>query len=361
LKSIAVIGAAGFVGSRLVESCLLKGVKGICAVVRGPRNLGKLCRLGSALKVKMADAENVDVLSDAIKGCSTVVNVTMSHDPMKIIKSTKAIHLACVAAGAKHFIHLSSAVVYGQVESPMINDDSPPLAKHWMPYARAKSDSELFLREVSGLSPVEITVLRPGIVWGPRSTWSLNAAQDLIYNKAYLVDDGAGVCNSIYIDNLISCILTCCSRKTDASGFFNVSDAEFVTWRDFYESLAGYLRYDMAKIPKVSSDHFRPSLNSFLNDVKLHHIYIKIKEKIPEDTRALVKFWLGGKFISHKKYNKRGKGGMKLQVTRDMWHLQTVRHKLPNEKFSKRFNYAPPVSFHKGTRLTINWLKFIGI
>ncbi len=98
-------------GSRLVESCILEGVKGICAVVRGPRNLGKLCRFGSALKVKMADAENADVLSDAIKSCSTIVNVTMSSDPMKIIKSTKAIHIACVAAGVKHFIHLSVTIL----------------------------------------------------------------------------------------------------------------------------------------------------------------------------------------------------------------------------------------------------------
>lgn len=358
MKSIAVIGAGGFVGSRLVESCLLGEVKGVCAVVRSPRSLGKLCRFGSNLKVKMVDAENADILSEAIKGYSTVVNVTLSQ---RITKSTKTIYSACVAAGVKHFIHLSSAVVYGQVDSPTINDDSPPLTKHWMPYARAKAYSELFLREVSSSSPVEITVLRPGIVWGPCSTWSINAARDLSNNTAYLVGDGEGVCNSIYIDNLISCILTFCRDETDASGFFNVSDAEFVTWRDFYESLAGYLRYDMSKIPNVPSDHFRPSLNSFLNDAKSHHIYIKIKDKIPENTRALIKIWYKKKFVSHKNYNDSSKKLMKPQVTREMWHLQTVRYELPNAKFSKRFNYKPPVSFCKGTHMTINWLKFIGI
>lgn len=360
MNKIAIIGAAGFVGSRLTESLVLDRVREVRAIVRAPKNLAKLSRLGSAITTAFADAQDMDALLKAISSCSTVINLVMS-DPKVIIESTKNIYNACVLARVKRLIHISSAVVYGQVQSSDLNDDYPPLSKHWMPYARAKAESELFLREVATSSPVEITVLRPGIVWGPRSPWTLRIANDLSNNTAYLVGDGEGVCNSLYIDNLVSSILTCHRYGSDPSGFFNVSDAEFLTWNKFYESVAKYLKYDMSRIPKVPADRFRPSLNSFLENVKSQYVYTKIKEEIPEDIRASIKLWLKkwiGKNDNHLIGNNKRK---KILVSREMWYLQTVKHKLPNTKFSEYFNYSHPFSFEEGVQRTINWLKFIGI
>src|SRR5262249_2774162 len=150
----------------------------------------------------------------------------------------------------------SSAVVYGNVESDQISDDSPPLSKHWMPYARAKATSEIWLREKLKAGLLETVVLRPGIVWGARSPHTINITQLLLQKNAFLVNQGNGVFNGIYIDNLLATIRTCCDHTSPVSGFFNVADAELVTWREFYAALGQWLDVDVAQLPNLPPDRF---------------------------------------------------------------------------------------------------------
>jgi nucleoside-diphosphate-sugar epimerase len=360
MNPITVIGAGGFVGSRLIEALILDDTRDICAVGRTPVSLARLCRFGSAVNLEIADAQNEKAVLQAIKNSSIVVNL-VSGDPACIIKSTRAIYNACIQSKVKRLIHLSSAVVYGQVESPEIDDDSPPMKKHWMPYARAKANAEQFLREVINSNPIEITVLRPGIVWGPRSRWSLNAALDLINNTAYLVGDGLGVCNTIYIDNLVSCIQTCCKHNSNTSGFFNVSDDEFVTWLDFYESLADHLNYDISKIPRVPPDRFSRSLYTRFQDLTAHPLYSRLKTRIPLETQLIIRGWVKRWLHKHDNHRRNDQKPKRPQVSREMWHLQRTKNKPPNHKFSKQFNYRAPFSFGYGTQMTINWLNSFGI
>ena len=148
-------------------------------------------------------------------------------------------------------VHLSSAVVYGEVESPRVHDDSPPDTGHWMPYARAKAVSEVWLRGHIPASPCEIAVLRPGIVWGARSPHTLSFVKAILDKSAYLVDGGKGIFNSIYIDNLVACVRACHRHQGDITGFYNVSDRETLTWRDFYGAFAPFLGCDPGRIPSV--------------------------------------------------------------------------------------------------------------
>jgi nucleoside-diphosphate-sugar epimerase len=357
---IAIIGAAGFVGSRLIETCILSGIKDIHPIVRNNYNLARLCRFGLHDRVRIADAENEKQLLEAINGSPIVVNL-VSGDPVGIIESTKVIHKACIKSGVKRLIHLSSAVVYGQVESPHIHDDSPLEPNHWMPYARAKIAAENSLRKASGLSSLEVVILRPGIVWGPRSRWSFNAAVALKENSAFIVGDGTGICNTIYIDNLVASILVCCAQEPEVSGSYNVADNEVVTWRDFYVSLSDFLCYDMSFMPKVASDRFKPTFETMLLDIKSTALYNKFKKSIVLENREMIKQWLAAlKPTQTTPQANENKHQPKLFVSREMWNLQKTRHKLPTRKFAEKFNFTPPVSFHEGTQMTINWLKFLG-
>jgi len=360
MEPIAIIGAAGYVGSRMIETCVLSGIKEIRPIVRNSYNLARLCRFGLQDRIMIADARNEKQLLEAIAGSPIVVNL-VSADPAGIIESTKAIHRACVKSGVKRLVHLSSAVVYGQVESPDIHDDSPLERNHWMPYARAKIAAERFLRESSGPSSLGVIVLRPGIVWGPRSYWSLNAAVALNENTAFIVGDGRGICNTIYIDNLAAAILACCARETEGAGFFNVADDEVITWHDFYASLSDFLHYEMSSMPRVPGDRFRPNFAARLMDLKSKAFYLNIKNRIPLERREGIKQWLAAlKHIRTTTDAPENTSQPKIFVSREMWNLQKTRYKLPTSKFAERFDFAPPVSFSEGTRMTMNWLEFLG-
>ncbi len=357
---IAILGAGGFVGTRLVETLLLGGASEVKAIVRSYRSFASLARFGSPLTITLADAENPAALAQAIQGCSAVVNLT-TGTPASIQRSTRAIVQACSEAKVPRFIHMSSAVVYGEVSSPDLADDAPPLSKHWMPYAKAKSAAEVFLRQRQPSLPFQLSVLRPGIVWGPRSQHTLHIVNGLLSRSAWLVDQGQGICNTVYVDNLVAGILACCVDPGDISGFYNVGDAETITWRDFYAAFAEHCAYDMNRALRVSGDSFPWSLRSAIDYVQnfpgINALYHIAKTKLPDGLKASIKARLAGQPV----YDSLAQPyAQKPSVDRELWHLQKVQYKLPIAKFQKRFGFKPPVSFEQGARRACDWLSFLG-
>jgi nucleoside-diphosphate-sugar epimerase len=360
MGTITIIGAAGFVGTRLVESLVLGGHTNIRAVVRSYRSFASLSRFGPAITLTLADAESSAALVPALRGSSVVVNVTTGV-PASIIRTTKAIHEACVAARVPRLIHLSSAVVYGEVTSPQVADDSAPLTGHWMPYARAKAAAEIWLRERMSSTSLQVAVLRPGIVWGVRSPHTLAAVRALLDKTAYLVDGGKGIFNSIYIDNLVACIRACCAHRGSVTGFYNVADRELLTWRDFYAAFAAPFGYDMARMPVVSARRFPWSAQALVDYLCalpfVSGLYYGLKSRLPDPVKAKVKALLAGH------YNYEGhahKYVTRPLVERELWSLQRVRHKLPAAKIAHRLGFTPPVTFAEGVKKTLRWLEFVG-
>jgi len=360
IGTITIVGAAGFVGRRLVESLVLDDRTDVRAVVRAHRSLAGLARLGPAVSVWLADAEDRASLVPALQGSSVVVNLT-NGPPAGIMPSTRSILEACVAADVPRLIHISSAVVYDEVLSPTLDDDSPPLTQHWMPYAKAKASAEIWLREQLAVVPCQIAVLRPGFVWGVRSPHTMSVINSLLEKRAYLIRDGQGVFNSIYIDNLVACIRTCIDHPDDVRGFYNVADREFVTWRDFYSALAEPLGYDMSQMPSVSGDRFPWSVRAALEYVQLlpvmNDLYYWLRGRLPDRVKSRMKKLLLGRY----EYGREVTSYVtQPTVDREVWHLQKVVHKLPTTKFAGKFGFTPPLTFEEGIRRTVHWLAFLG-
>jgi nucleoside-diphosphate-sugar epimerase len=357
---IAVIGAGGFVGTRLIESLILDREAGVRAVVRAYRNLASLARFGPAVAARLADARDVCSLAQAIRGCAVVVNVTAGA-PSEIFPTTKAIHEACLIAGVRRFLHMSSAVVYGEVADPNIHDDSPPLTRHWMPYARAKAVSEVWLRERMPTSPCQIVVLRPGIVWGVRSPHTMQVVKSLADKSAFLVDGGQGVFPSIYVDNLVACVRTCCAHDSEITGFYNVADSELVTWREFFAAFAEHLDCDLTRIATVSGRRCPWSVRTVVDYAQAlamrTDFYSWMRSRMPDAAKSRIKSSLADRY----NYDRRSSGYVsKPRVDREWWHLQKVRHKLPTSKFARHFGFTPPVAFREGVRRTLGWLTSLG-
>lgn len=357
--SVAIIGAGGFVGTRLIESLVLDGRTGVRPIVRSYRNMAGLCRFGAAVDVQRADAEKTASLTAALRGMDTAVNVT-TGPPAGIVRSTAAIHEACVSAGVKRLVHLSSAVVYGDVPVP-IDDDHPPLKKHWMPYARAKAASEVWLRQRLDDPRLDVVVLRPGIVWGVRSPHTMDIARSLAGKQTFLVGEGRGIFNGVYIDNLVACIRAACEYAGQAAGFYNVGDREAVTWLEFYRALGVPLGCDPTRLPIVSEKRFPPSIGATIDTVQslslVNELYHRLKIYIPDGAKAAIRARLEGPYS----YDRRAVNyASKASVARELWYLQRVKHKLAVDKFAGKFAFETPVSFAEGIARTLSWLATLG-
>ena len=353
---IAIVGAGGFVGARLLEMAVLGGRTDVVPVVRAWRSVARVAHLG--IEHRLADAARVESLAPALTGCDAVVNLT-SGDPADIPRTTECIYASAVAAGARLLVHLSSATVYGRVEQPDLPEDAPPLADHWMPYARAKGQAENFLRSRMADGRITIVVLRPGLIWGPGSPWVLRPASELLAGSAYLAGDGSGICNLAYVDNLVHSIDAVAAHPAPAAGFYNIADGGITTWREYYSALAAGLGVDMATVHTVAADRFRAGGGSVVEALKKLPPYGWLKAGLPPETRAAIKLRL--KRVLNRDAPGEPGAGAAPAVARDVWHLQTTRHPLPARRFPAAFGDRNRVPFAVGMAASLAWLRFIGL
>jgi nucleoside-diphosphate-sugar epimerase len=353
-SGVAIIGAGGFVGARFLEMATLAGRTDVVPVVRAYRSVGRSAHLG--VPHRLADASRPDSLREALTGCDVVVNVTTGYVG-DILPITQSVYGAAVAVGARMLVHMSSAAVYGGVERPDLPDDAPPRLDHWMPYARQKGMAENFLRERMRDGKLAIVVLRPSLVWGPSSPWVLGPAGELVRGSAYLIGDGAGICNLMYVDNLVRSISAVVAHPAPATGFFNIRDEERMTWREYYAALAAGLGVDVATIHAVSGDRYRTGLRDTLAGLRSGKAYRWLKDRLSLETRAALKFRLA---------RARGREADWTRpafptVTRTMWDVQSTRYQLPTQRFRAMYGNQNLTSFSSGIATSLAWLRFIGL
>ena len=63
---------------------------------------------------------------------------------------------------------------------------------------------------------------------------------------------GRGICNSIYVDNLVHAIYLAATQPTIDREIFLLGDQECVTWADLYRPIAKALGYELADLPEGS-------------------------------------------------------------------------------------------------------------
>jgi len=354
---VAILGAGGFVGARFVELAVLDGRSDeVIPIVRAAKSVARTAHLG--LTYRFGDASRPDSLARALEGCEAVVDLTKGN-PADMPRIAESVHAAALAARVRVLVHLSSATVYGQLERPDLADDALPRLDHWMRYAREKGRAENFLRERMGDGRLTTVVLRPGLIWGPGSPYVLGSGSDLVRGAAYLVGDGGGICNLMYVDNLVRSIAAVVGHPAPASGFYNVADDETTTWREFYGGLAAGLGVDPATIHLVPGGRYRAGLRDLRRDVQELAAYVWLKGRLSVEARAEVKRRLAralGRDLPDAP-DRRGRP----VVTREMHDLQTTRHRLPTAKFRATFGHQNTTSFVAGMASSLAWLRFIGV
>lgn len=331
------------------------GASNVVPIVRSCKSLARLSKLGT--EYRRGDVSCAQSLESAISGCHVVLNLTID-DAVKIAANTKTICEACEKQGVQLLIHISSAEVFGRADNPHINDDSPPDLHHWMAYARGKGRAEVILRQQMHRAPFAIVVLRPGLIWGPRSSWAATTALDLMEERAFLASGGTGICNLMFVDNFIYSILGIMQHPTPPSGFYNVSDDEEVTWAYFYDQLTRGLNLDARKITAIRTTRYVPSLTERLRELRQTKTMHCFNAIIPTNLRPLLEKQARRALGL---FNSNGANmSSQPRVTRSLWQLQLTRHKLSTQKFNQTFGRQNKYTFAQAMKMTCSWLRFAG-
>jgi len=356
-KKVAVVGANGFVGSRIVELFHLSGLCEVVPVVRGVNALPRLSRF--ELPWKLADARRPEALADALAGCDAVVHAVVG-DPRVIEAAAAALVPAAANAGIRRVVYLSTASVHGQNPALGTTEDSPLSDGQEIDYNNAKVRAERRLFADAAKQSVELIALRPSVVFGPRDRWITTLADELNRGVAWLINGGTGICNTIHVDNLVHAVRLSMSANASASGqAYLVGDHELVTWWDFYRETALGLGLDPATIHQIPMPAFpAKSWLSKLDGLRSSPTAQKLIAQVPRVLKGVAKGAIKG-LSPAPEYNSWYLPGVAgPSPAREMVLLQQCAYRLPSTKAERLLGYQPPISFAHGLKGTLDWLKW---
>jgi 2-alkyl-3-oxoalkanoate reductase len=358
---VAITGATGFVGNRIVEKFYLGKLHEVVPLARSNSSLALLARFN--LPWKVCNHYSTAELTAAFEGCDAVVHTALGDEPERM---AEAVYTAAEKNRVRRLVILSSASVYNQNPTPGTTEESPLPKKLATAYNEYKISSDKAFRNLRSKGNTELTFLMPGIVYGPRSRWIANLADQIIDGTAYLVAGGKGICNLIYVDNLIEAIsLSLVAKGIDREGFF-VSDAETVTWEEFYRPVGAALGVAFEKLHFVDPPVFTTTIQErfreqIQNAVATRRVQ-RIKPYVHPGMKKVYK-----RAMSLASYKPEGEVSQWTilqektpEVTLEMSLLQQCSYKLPNAKAERLLHYFPTVPFAEGMKRSISWLKFAG-
>ena len=355
--TIAVLGASGFVGSRLLELFHLTGSATLHPVVRNYSSLARLARFD--LDWKIADARDQAALTTAFEGCDAVVNLVAAN-PDVIVENATASYLAAQAAGVKRMVFMSSASVHGQAPAPGTDETSPLHSHHRFAYNNAKVRAERALIRCRKSSSVELVILRPGIVFGPRSRWVSDIADQLLSDRAYLINEGQGICNSIYVDNLLEAIQLALTIPAADGETFLVGDRERVTWLDFYSRIASGLGLDLSRAARVGAPQFQAGIFDIIDGVRTSKPVQALLPVVPGALKQAAKGAIQAVSAPPRPSPWRLRAAPAPDVTEEMTQLQLCSVQLPWVKAERILGYQAKISFAEGMQRSLGWMQFAG-
>jgi nucleoside-diphosphate-sugar epimerase len=355
---VAVLGANGFIGSRTVEMLHLGDLAEVRPVVRSVARLARPARFD--LDARIADGFDQTALSAAFRGCDVVVHA-IAGDSHTILGTLAPAYRAAQEAGVQRFIYLSTASVHGQVPEPGTDERSPLHDRQPLPYNNAKVQAERTLHQLRCQGSVELVLLRPGIVFGPRSFWVTQFVETLLRGQAYFVNDGRGICNSTYVDNLIHALYLAMKTPGIDKETFLVGDKERVTWAEFYQPFAEALGYDLSDVHRVAPISSVLTWRDRLEAIRICRPVRMILSYLPHRATLALSAALRACIDSPPVSSPWEVPEVPVpQATLEMSLLHQCGYKLPSDKAKKRLGYEPIVSFAEGCRRTIAWLAFVG-
>ena len=360
---VAITGASGFVGNRIVEKFYLGGIHEVTPLLRGTWGLALPARFD--LPWKVCDHFDVNELSRAFAGCEAVVHAAIGSP---FTEMAKAVYLAADRAGVRRVVVLSSASVYNQNPAPGTTEESPLPEKSAFRYNSEKIAADRVFRRLRSRGRAEVVFLMPGIVYGPRSRWVSDLAAKVIEGTAHLIRGGEGICNAVYVDNLVEAIrLSLHAPGADGEAFF-VSDAETVMWRDFYAPVVSALGATLEELQAVEEPpaFAGASVGARVRERMLITAESKrvraIKPYVPAALKKVYKA-----VVTLPSSNRRAAPNpweplvrRQPEVSPETILLQQCVYKLPNTKAERVLNYVPPVAFAEGMRRSVAWLEFAG-
>lgn len=346
---ILVTGGGGFVGSRFSEIIFFNRVGRVRVGVRSWAGAARAARF--PIETVLCDVLDRRQVAEAVKGVNVVIHCAVG-DGQVIVEGTRNVLAAATGAGVARVIHVSTAEVYGPHVTGRIDETWPHTPSgNW--YADAKIEAEGLLWEYSARG-LPVTVFRPSIVYGPWSEqWTAALAQRLQSGRwGRYAQYGDGICNLVYVDDLVAIALKSIHEENAEGQAFNVSGPDLLTWNEYFDRLnvaMGLPRLEVksasrTKIKSLATEAVGAASRAALGRYGDALRRLSRRGGWPSATMKAVKRWLRANPSS-----------------RELEHLYNRKATYTWSKAERLLGYRPAVDIDLGLRLSVDWLRYAGL
>ncbi len=257
--NIYLTGATGFLGKAIaarllqedhrVTALLLPGddaalVPG-CAVVRGDVTDGQ------SLAGTLTGHDAVVHLAGAVGyGQTWTTCIRLNRD------GTDRVAGEAVRSGLRRFVHLSSVSVYGRVSDVPIHEDFP-LKKIGDPYGDTKIDAETLLQERVRRGELDLTLIRPTMIYGPGDTLFLpKVLENLSGGAARIIGSGDNTVNLIHVRDVADFVCRVLTAGQSVGRVYNLTHPDNPTWNTLFAGIAS----ELGTVPPKKHISYRTAL-----------------------------------------------------------------------------------------------------
>lgn len=315
-----ITGAAGFIGRAATERLVTEGAE-VVGIDVAPAGSEVVTSAGG--QWVQASTTDPAALASAFKGATGVIHTaaivsdfgTMDQFIEVNVRGTRNVLDAAEGAGVKSVVHISSVASWGYDFTRSPKDESFP-RRQGVPYVDTKAASdEMALRRGAA-------VVRPGDVYGPRSTpWTIRPVESLKSGSFVLPSGGKGLMTPVFVDDLIDLVLRALKSPEAAGRAVTGFAGKPITASEFFDYYSRMLGKD--KTPTLPAPAAKLGIIGMAAAARL-------RGRQPEiSTQAIT-------FISRKE-------------TYDTELARTL------------LGWEPQVGLEEGMRVTGDWLRSVGL
>ena len=236
-KTVFITGATGFIGGRLSEVLATECKAHVKALVRDFSTAIRIGRL--PIEIWQGDVTKIEEIRRAIKGSHFVFHCAYGNTGdaedrwTTTVLGTENVLKAALEERIQSFVFLSTQSVYGNQKAEWIDEETPKNPKGDY-YAQSKLQAERIVQRYHEFG-LKTIIIQPTAVYGP---WAMSYGKrvfDSLHEGVMpLIDGGLGICNAVYIDDLIDAILLSAINEKAYGHCFLINGMEYCTWKDFY-------------------------------------------------------------------------------------------------------------------------------
>jgi len=249
---VLVTGAAGFLGQHVVREAVAQGFSVRATDLPG-QDLQWAEDIGA--EVISGDLTVREQAGSMVKGVSFVAHIAAAYnlalareELLRVNRDgTRTLAVEAARAGVRHFINCSTADTYGTHSEVPVKETFQQTPEN--DYAQSKLEGERVVNEVGAREGMQVTTLRPTVIYGPGSLYTAS----LFCTIPFIVQrrlgffprfKGGPLMNAVHVQDMAGVTVFALPRLEMAGQAYNVADDQWQTVGDFFHNIVEPLSLD---------------------------------------------------------------------------------------------------------------------